>query len=86
MAFGKQRQAKQPREAHAIGMKKLSIQSIVVPIDFSKMSIQAIKTAGGLARRFAASVHLAHVHHFDYAADFVAPAPPIVPFSFMPYE
>jgi nucleotide-binding universal stress UspA family protein len=31
-------------------------------------------------------VHLAHVHHFDYAADFVAPAPPIVPFSFMPYE
>ena len=86
MAFGKRRQAKQPRGAHAIGMKKLSIQNIVVPIDFSKMSIQAIKTAGGLARRFAASVHLAHVHHFDYAADFVAPAPPIVPFSFMPYE
>ncbi len=86
MAFGKRRQAKQPKGVHAIGMKKLSIQNIVVPIDFSKMSIQAIKTAGGLARRFAASVHLAHVHHFDYAADFVAPAPPIVPFSFMPYE
>jgi len=67
-------------------MKKLSIQNIVVPIDFSKMSIQAIKTAGGLARRFAASVHLAHVRQFDYVGDFVAPAPPIVPFSFMPYE
>jgi nucleotide-binding universal stress UspA family protein len=86
MAFGKQRQAKQPRGVHAIGMKKLSIQNIVVPIDFSKMSIQAIKTASRLARRFAALVHLAHVRQFDYAADFVAPAPPFVPFSFMPYE
>jgi nucleotide-binding universal stress UspA family protein len=86
MAFGKQRQAKQPRGVHAIGMKKLSIQNIVVPIDFAKMSIQAIKTASRLARRFAAFVHLAHVRQFDYAADFVAPAPPFVPFSFMPYE
>ena len=86
MAFGKQRQAKQPREAHAIGMKKLSIQNIVVPIDFAKMSIQAIKTASRLARRFAASLHFAHVRQFDYAGDFVAPAPPIVPFSFTPYE
>jgi nucleotide-binding universal stress UspA family protein len=67
-------------------MKKLSIQNIVVPIDFSKMSIHAIKTASRVARRFAASVHLAHVRQFDYPADFVAPAPPIVPFSFMPYE
>lgn len=86
MGFGKQCQAKQPRSVHAIGMKKLSIQNIVVPIDFSKMSIQAIKTASRLARRFAASIHLAHVRQFDYAADFVAPAPPIVPFSFMPHE
>jgi nucleotide-binding universal stress UspA family protein len=86
MAFGKQRQARQPRRVHAIGMKKLSIQNIVVPIDFSKMSIQAIKTASRLARRFAASLHLAHVRQFDYAGDFVAPAPPIVPFSFMPYK
>jgi nucleotide-binding universal stress UspA family protein len=86
MAFGKQRQAKKPRGVHAIGMKKLSIQNILMPVDFSKMSIQAIKTASGLARRFGASLHLAHVRQFDYAGDFVAPAPPIVPFSFMPYE
>jgi nucleotide-binding universal stress UspA family protein len=86
LVFGKQRQAKQPRGVHAIGMKKLSIQDIVVPIDFSKMSLQAIKTASRLARRFAASLHLVHVRQFDYAGDFVAPAPPIVPFSFMPYE
>ena len=65
-------------------MKKLSIQNIVVPIDFSKMSLQAIQTASRLARRFSASIHLVHVRQFD-SIDFVAPAPPIVPFSFMPY-
>jgi universal stress protein A len=67
-------------------MKKLSIQNIVVPIDFSQLSIQAIKTASRLARRFGASIHLTHVRQFDYAGDFVAPALPMVPFSFMPYE
>jgi nucleotide-binding universal stress UspA family protein len=67
-------------------MKKLNIQNIIVPIDFSKMSVQAIETARQLARRFGASIHLAHVRQFNYAADFVAPVPPMVPFSFMPYE
>ncbi len=71
---------------HARSMKTLSIQNIVVPIDFSKMSLQAIQIAKQLARRFGASIHLAHVRHLNYAADFVAPAPPIVPFSFMTYE
>jgi len=86
MAFGKQCQANQLYRVHAIGMKKLSIQNIVVPIDFSKMLVQALKSASRLAQRFGASIHLAHVRQFNYAADFVAPAPPIVPFSFMPYE
>src|SRR5215475_1997081 len=67
-------------------MKTLRIQNIVVPIDFSKMSVQAIQIARQLARRFGASIHLAHIRHLNYAVDFVAPAPPIVPFSFMPYE
>ena len=66
-------------------MKTLSIQNILVPIDFSQMSLQAIQIAKRLARRFGASIHLAHVRQFNYAADFVAPAPPIVPFSFTPY-
>ena len=60
-------------------MKTLSIQNIVVPIDFSKMSVQAIQIAKQLARRFGASIHLAHVRQSNYAADFVAPA-------FMTYE
>jgi nucleotide-binding universal stress UspA family protein len=67
-------------------MKTLNIQNIIVPIDFSKMSMEAIQIARQLARRFSASMHLAHVRPFNYAADFVAPAPPIPPFAFMPYE
>jgi nucleotide-binding universal stress UspA family protein len=67
-------------------MKKLNIRNIVVPVDFSKMSVQAIPIATQLARRFGASIHLAHVREFNYVTDFVAPVPPIVPFSFMPYD
>jgi nucleotide-binding universal stress UspA family protein len=60
-------------------MKTLTIQNIIVPIDFSKMSVQAIQIAKQLARRFGASIHLAHVRQSNYTADFVAPA-------FMTYE
>jgi len=67
-------------------MKTLNVQNIVVPIDFSKMSVQAIHVAKRLAQRFSASIHLAHVRHLNYASDFGAPAAPIVPFSFMTYE
>jgi nucleotide-binding universal stress UspA family protein len=67
-------------------MKRLKVQNIIVPIDFSKMSLEAIQIARQVARRFGASIHLAHVRHLNYAGDFVASAPPIVPFSFMTYE
>ena len=67
-------------------MKSSSVRNILVPIDFSNMSIEAIKTAVRLARRFTASIHLAHVRQFDYAAGFSAPAPPLCPFSFPAYE
>jgi nucleotide-binding universal stress UspA family protein len=67
-------------------MKTLNVQNIIVPIDFSHMSVQAIQIAKQLARRFAASIHLAHVRHLNCAIDFVPPAPPIVPFSFRNYE
>ena len=60
-------------------MKTLSVRNIIVPIDFSKMSVQAIQIARQLARRFGASIHLAHVRQSNYAGDFVAPA-------FMTYE
>jgi nucleotide-binding universal stress UspA family protein len=54
-------------------MKKLSIRNILVPIDFSKLSIQAIETAKGFAQRSGATIHLAHVHQFSYPAEFMGP-------------
>jgi nucleotide-binding universal stress UspA family protein len=53
-------------------MKKPSIQNILVPIDFSKMSKQAIETANRIAHRFGASVHLVHVYQYEYPAGFMA--------------
>jgi nucleotide-binding universal stress UspA family protein len=54
-------------------MKKLSIRNILVPIDFSTISVQTIETAKRLAHGFGVSIHLAHVHHWQYPADFVGP-------------
>ena len=64
-------------------MKKLSIRNILVPTDFSKMSIQVIEPAKWLAGRFAAAIHLVHVYESGYQAGLVVPAPP---FSLTPYE
>jgi len=54
-------------------MKKLSIRNILVPIDFSKLSVQAIATAKSLAQRFGATIHLTHVHQWQYPANFIGP-------------
>jgi nucleotide-binding universal stress UspA family protein len=62
-------------------MKKRSIRNILVPIDFSKMSINAIETAKRLGQRFTATIHLAHVHHWQYPADFVGP---VISSGFLP--
>jgi nucleotide-binding universal stress UspA family protein len=67
-------------------MKSLTIQNILVPIDFSEMSIQAIGVARQLARRFGATIGLAHVHQFDYPADFGTGLPPLPPFSTVIFE
>lgn len=62
-------------------MKRLSLRNILVPIDFSKMSVQAIETAKDLAQRFGATIHLAHVHHWQYPADFMGP---VISSGFLP--
>jgi nucleotide-binding universal stress UspA family protein len=62
-------------------MKELSIGNILVPIDFSKLSVQAIETAKWLAQRFFATIHLVHVHHWQYSADFVGP---VISSGFLP--
>jgi nucleotide-binding universal stress UspA family protein len=58
-------------------VKRLTIRQILVPIDFSEMSIGAIQPAKNLARRFNASVHLVHVYWFDYPAGFTALSGPV---------
>ena len=62
-------------------MKKLSIRNILVPIDFSTISIRTIEAAKRLAHRFGATIHLAHVHHWQYPADFVGP---VISSGFLP--
>ena len=56
-------------------MKKANIKTILVPLDFSKLSPPAIQVAKDLARRFGASIHLVHVHEFFYPPDLLAPVP-----------
>src|SRR5215831_16366520 len=58
-------------------MKKLSIRNVLVPIDFSTISIQTIETAKRLAHRFDASIHLVHVHQRQYLGDFMGPLMPV---------
>jgi nucleotide-binding universal stress UspA family protein len=61
-------------------MKTPSIRNILVPIDFSLLSIQAIETAKCLALRFNATIHLAHVHEFYSPVEFAPPMPPVIPY------
>ena len=49
------------------------LRNILVPIDFSPASIEAIETAKSVARSFGATVHLVHVHHEQYPATFMGP-------------
>lgn len=53
-------------------MTKPKIQNILVPIDFSKLSIRAIDAAKNLAQRFGATVHLVYVHEFYDPIGFTA--------------
>jgi nucleotide-binding universal stress UspA family protein len=55
-------------------MKKSGIKNILVPIDFSKMSIQGIETAKRLGRHFGAAIHIAHICEPPYGGGFVGPA------------
>ncbi|HEU0273840.1 MAG TPA: universal stress protein [Candidatus Udaeobacter sp.] len=64
-------------------MKRLSIKNILVPIDFSKLSVEAIAIAKWLAQRFGATIHLTHVHQWQYPADFMGP---VMSSEFLPEE
>lgn len=62
-------------------MKKMNLRNILVPVDFSTISVQTIETAKYLAHWFGATIHVAHVHHWQYPADFVGP---VISSGFLP--
>jgi nucleotide-binding universal stress UspA family protein len=45
--------------------RALRIKTILVPLDFSRASIQALKYAIGFSKKFGAVIHLVHVHPTD---------------------
>ncbi|HJT45364.1 MAG TPA: universal stress protein [Chthoniobacterales bacterium] len=67
-------------------MKTKPIRNILVPVDFSELSVVAIDQAKRLAERFDAVIHLTHIHEFYYPSGLVAPTMPLLPFSIVDYE
>lgn len=67
-------------------MKELNIRNILVPIDFSEMSIQAIRPAKRLAQRFDAKIHLVHIYELYHPSRYMAPTPPLKPFVVISFE
>jgi nucleotide-binding universal stress UspA family protein len=58
-------------------VKKLTICQILVPIDFSELSIRAITTAKNLAQRFESTVHLINIQQPFYPAMFAGAGAPV---------
>lgn len=63
------------RGCHGGYVKKLNFQNILVPVDFSVMSVVAIETAKRLARQFGSRIHLVHVQDAMYPVAFMATTP-----------
>ena len=59
--------------------RDLRIQNVLIPIDFSKPSLEAIDYALPLIKRFGATLHLVHVLAPDYPFYSMAATPLIVP-------
>ena len=61
------------------GNKPLEIHNVLVPIDFSEPSLEAIEFALPLLKQFGADLHLVHVFEPDYPLASMAAMPLIVP-------
>ena len=62
--------------------QSITIQNILVPIDFSETSLCGLAPAKGLARRFGATVHVTNVHEPYYPGSFFEPQ---IPFAGVPW-
>lgn len=63
--------------SNRVGAPCSRVKNILVPIDFSAMSIDAIQTAKRLARHFQARVHLAHAQQYSYPAVMIGSGAPM---------
>jgi len=59
--------------------KGLQIRNVLVPIDFSATSLEAIEFAPPLLKQFGAELHLVHVFEADYPLSSLMTMPLIVP-------
>jgi nucleotide-binding universal stress UspA family protein len=59
--------------------KRLQIRNVLVPIDFSEPSLEAIEFALPLLKQFGAELHLVHVFEPDYPLSSLMAMPLIVP-------
>src|ERR1044071_7686391 len=62
-------------------LERLAIRRILVPLDFSPASFDALDFAIALAERFRARVHLGHVFDLDCPFSMMAAMPVIIPES-----
>jgi nucleotide-binding universal stress UspA family protein len=72
------RRVSAPRTKSAAS-KPLEIDNVLVPIDFSPPSLEAVEFALPLLKRFGAKLHLVHVFAPDYPLGTMAAMPLIVP-------
>jgi nucleotide-binding universal stress UspA family protein len=73
-----------PRPPARVGKKRaedhtVQIQNVLVPIDFSPASLEAVELALPLLKQFGADLHLVHVFAPDYPLASMAAMPLIVP-------
>jgi nucleotide-binding universal stress UspA family protein len=54
-----------PAAKPALNVQGLQLKTILVPLDFSRASLQALKYTIPLAKEFGAAIHLVHVQHAD---------------------
>ena len=63
----------------SVAGEDLRIRKILVPIDFSKGSLAAVKMASLFSKRFGADLHLVHVFEPDYSLSGLVAIPMILP-------
>ena len=59
----------EPQTVSGFSMPEIKIESILVPLDFSELSLEALRYATTMAKKFGAGVHLVHVAEEENAPE-----------------